>query len=185
MTLLSLTSKWTIVLCPHRYLKWWYKKTQVENKAPFIDWFRAQPLRQIYGKFCCALFLAPCLHYNHSSAELIRQHVLDILISKMTPGSALQVLHSVVSEEEPSQEDGGGSSVDGNWTLGCTTTRLSQWTRCKILNWFMKKKNSAWDCAWTLELFRDTALQRLFGFLLPFLWSDTSHPILTSAPWYQ
>ncbi|XP_061525221.1 non-lysosomal glucosylceramidase isoform X1 [Phycodurus eques] len=32
-----------------RYLKWWYKKTQVERKAPFIDMFRAQPLRQIYG----------------------------------------------------------------------------------------------------------------------------------------
>ncbi|KAI4808753.1 hypothetical protein KUCAC02_000799 [Chaenocephalus aceratus] len=32
-----------------RYLKWWYKKTQVEKKAPFIDMFRAQPLRQIYG----------------------------------------------------------------------------------------------------------------------------------------
>lgn len=34
-----------------RYLKWWYKKTQVEKKAPFIDMFRAQPLRQIYGEF--------------------------------------------------------------------------------------------------------------------------------------
>uniref|UniRef100_A0A671TX11 Non-lysosomal glucosylceramidase n=1 Tax=Sparus aurata TaxID=8175 RepID=A0A671TX11_SPAAU len=32
-----------------RYLKWWYKKTQVEKKAPFIDMFGAQPLRQIYG----------------------------------------------------------------------------------------------------------------------------------------
>ncbi|KAM8882006.1 non-lysosomal glucosylceramidase [Synchiropus picturatus] len=32
-----------------RYLKWWYKKTQVERKAPFIDMFRALPLRQIYG----------------------------------------------------------------------------------------------------------------------------------------
>uniref|UniRef100_A0A3P8XGU8 Non-lysosomal glucosylceramidase n=1 Tax=Esox lucius TaxID=8010 RepID=A0A3P8XGU8_ESOLU len=32
-----------------RYLKWWYNKTQVEKKAPFIDMFRAQPLRQIYG----------------------------------------------------------------------------------------------------------------------------------------
>ncbi|XP_015230933.1 PREDICTED: non-lysosomal glucosylceramidase [Cyprinodon variegatus] len=32
-----------------RYLKWWYKKTQVEKKAPFIDMFRALPLRQIYG----------------------------------------------------------------------------------------------------------------------------------------
>uniref|UniRef100_W5KBX1 Non-lysosomal glucosylceramidase n=1 Tax=Astyanax mexicanus TaxID=7994 RepID=W5KBX1_ASTMX len=32
-----------------RYLKWWYKKTQVEKKAPFIDMFRAVPLRQIYG----------------------------------------------------------------------------------------------------------------------------------------
>ncbi|XP_032399988.1 non-lysosomal glucosylceramidase [Etheostoma spectabile] len=32
-----------------RYLKWWYKKTQVEKKAPFIDMFRAQPLHQIYG----------------------------------------------------------------------------------------------------------------------------------------
>ncbi|XP_076828718.1 non-lysosomal glucosylceramidase [Brachyhypopomus gauderio] len=32
-----------------RYLKWWYKKTQVDKKAPFIDMFRALPLRQIYG----------------------------------------------------------------------------------------------------------------------------------------
>lgn len=32
-----------------RYLKWWYKKTQVEKKAPFIDMFRALPLRPIYG----------------------------------------------------------------------------------------------------------------------------------------
>lgn len=32
-----------------RYLKWWYRKTQVEKKAPFIDMFRAVPLRQIYG----------------------------------------------------------------------------------------------------------------------------------------
>ncbi|XP_030635696.1 non-lysosomal glucosylceramidase [Chanos chanos] len=32
-----------------RYLKWWYKKTQVEKKAPFIDMFRALPLKQIYG----------------------------------------------------------------------------------------------------------------------------------------
>uniref|UniRef100_A0A673Z405 Non-lysosomal glucosylceramidase n=1 Tax=Salmo trutta TaxID=8032 RepID=A0A673Z405_SALTR len=32
-----------------RYLKWWYKKTQIEKKAPFIDMFRAIPLRQIYG----------------------------------------------------------------------------------------------------------------------------------------
>uniref|UniRef100_A0A8C9VF78 Non-lysosomal glucosylceramidase n=1 Tax=Scleropages formosus TaxID=113540 RepID=A0A8C9VF78_SCLFO len=32
-----------------RYLKWWYRKTQVEKKAPFIDMFRALPLRQIYG----------------------------------------------------------------------------------------------------------------------------------------
>ncbi|XP_028821210.1 non-lysosomal glucosylceramidase [Denticeps clupeoides] len=32
-----------------RYLKWWYKKTKVEKKAPFIDMFDALPLRQIYG----------------------------------------------------------------------------------------------------------------------------------------
>uniref|UniRef100_A0A671NWC8 Non-lysosomal glucosylceramidase n=1 Tax=Sinocyclocheilus anshuiensis TaxID=1608454 RepID=A0A671NWC8_9TELE len=32
-----------------RYLRWWYRKTQVEKKAPFIDMFRALPLRQIYG----------------------------------------------------------------------------------------------------------------------------------------
>ncbi|XP_068611885.1 non-lysosomal glucosylceramidase [Brachionichthys hirsutus] len=32
-----------------RYLKWWYKKTKVEKKAPFIDMFGALPLRQIYG----------------------------------------------------------------------------------------------------------------------------------------
>lgn len=37
-------------VCVCRYLKWWYKKTQVEKKAPFIDMFRALPLRQIYGK---------------------------------------------------------------------------------------------------------------------------------------
>ncbi|CAG12815.1 unnamed protein product, partial [Tetraodon nigroviridis] len=32
-----------------RYLRWWYKKTRVEKKAPFIDMFGALPLRQIYG----------------------------------------------------------------------------------------------------------------------------------------
>ncbi|XP_028329722.1 non-lysosomal glucosylceramidase isoform X1 [Gouania willdenowi] len=32
-----------------RYLKWWYKKTKIEKKAPFIDMFGAQPLNQIYG----------------------------------------------------------------------------------------------------------------------------------------
>ncbi|KTF89651.1 hypothetical protein cypCar_00030704 [Cyprinus carpio] len=32
-----------------RYLRWWYGKTQVEKKAPFIDMFGALPLRQIYG----------------------------------------------------------------------------------------------------------------------------------------
>lgn len=35
--------------CVSRYLRWWYKKTQVEKKAPFIDMFHALPLRQIYG----------------------------------------------------------------------------------------------------------------------------------------
>lgn len=79
---------------------------------------------------------SPCVKYMASPAvfcarfsafmKVTKLHVPDILISKMTPGAALQVLHSVVSEEGPSREDGGGSSVDGNWTLGCTTTRLSQ-----------------------------------------------------------
>ncbi|TRY87649.1 hypothetical protein DNTS_013605 [Danionella cerebrum] len=32
-----------------RYLRWWYRKTRIEKKAPFIDMFRAVPLRQIYG----------------------------------------------------------------------------------------------------------------------------------------
>ncbi|XP_030193693.1 non-lysosomal glucosylceramidase isoform X1 [Gadus morhua] len=32
-----------------RYLKWWYRKTQIEKKAPFIDMFGPLPLRQIYG----------------------------------------------------------------------------------------------------------------------------------------
>ncbi|KAF7706599.1 non-lysosomal glucosylceramidase [Silurus meridionalis] len=32
-----------------RYLKWWYQRTQIEKKAPFIDIFNALPLRQIYG----------------------------------------------------------------------------------------------------------------------------------------
>ncbi|XP_058528712.1 non-lysosomal glucosylceramidase isoform X2 [Ochotona princeps] len=32
-----------------RYLKWWYQKTQVEKKMPFIDMFNCIPLRQIYG----------------------------------------------------------------------------------------------------------------------------------------
>lgn len=41
----------TDCMCSSRYLKWWYKKTQVEKKVPFIDMFRAQPLRQIYGEF--------------------------------------------------------------------------------------------------------------------------------------
>ncbi|XP_074136436.1 non-lysosomal glucosylceramidase [Sminthopsis crassicaudata] len=32
-----------------RYLKWWYQKTQVEKKTPFIDMLNCLPLRQIYG----------------------------------------------------------------------------------------------------------------------------------------
>ncbi|XP_053150773.1 non-lysosomal glucosylceramidase [Hemicordylus capensis] len=32
-----------------RYLKWWYRKTRVEKKRPFIDLLNSQPLRQIYG----------------------------------------------------------------------------------------------------------------------------------------
>lgn len=33
-----------------RYVKWWYQKTRVEKKHPFIDLFNSQPLRQIYGE---------------------------------------------------------------------------------------------------------------------------------------
>nr|XP_058928138.1 non-lysosomal glucosylceramidase isoform X3 [Kogia breviceps] len=32
-----------------RYLQWWYRKTQVEKKTPFIDLINSVPLRQIYG----------------------------------------------------------------------------------------------------------------------------------------
>lgn len=32
-----------------RYLQWWYRKTQVEKKKPFIDLINCVPLRQIYG----------------------------------------------------------------------------------------------------------------------------------------
>ncbi|XP_025973175.2 non-lysosomal glucosylceramidase-like [Dromaius novaehollandiae] len=32
-----------------RYFRWWYKKTRLEKKYPFIDLIRAVPLRQIYG----------------------------------------------------------------------------------------------------------------------------------------
>uniref|UniRef100_A0A9L0RIH8 Non-lysosomal glucosylceramidase n=1 Tax=Equus caballus TaxID=9796 RepID=A0A9L0RIH8_HORSE len=32
-----------------RYLQWWYQKTQVEKKTPFIDFMNCVPLRQIYG----------------------------------------------------------------------------------------------------------------------------------------
>lgn len=32
-----------------RYLKWWYRKTHVEKKTPFIDMLNSLPLRQIYG----------------------------------------------------------------------------------------------------------------------------------------
>ncbi|XP_008576009.1 PREDICTED: non-lysosomal glucosylceramidase isoform X2 [Galeopterus variegatus] len=32
-----------------RYLQWWYQKTQVEKKTPFIDMINSVPLRQIYG----------------------------------------------------------------------------------------------------------------------------------------
>lgn len=53
----------------------------------------------------------------------------------LTPLSNLQVLHLAVLEEVPSREVGGGSSADGNLTLECTTTKLSQQTRytwCQI-----------------------------------------------------
>ena len=33
-----------------RYLQWWYRKTQVEKKTPFIDLINCVPLRQIYGE---------------------------------------------------------------------------------------------------------------------------------------
>ncbi|XP_034425304.1 non-lysosomal glucosylceramidase isoform X2 [Hippoglossus hippoglossus] len=45
----SLSNIWYHIGLGVRYLKWWYRKTQVEKKAPFIDMFGAQPLRQIYG----------------------------------------------------------------------------------------------------------------------------------------
>ncbi|KAF6728253.1 Non-lysosomal glucosylceramidase [Oryzias melastigma] len=45
----SLSNVWQHLGLGIRYLKWWYKKTQVEKKAPFIDMFHALPLRQIYG----------------------------------------------------------------------------------------------------------------------------------------
>ncbi|XP_049629217.1 non-lysosomal glucosylceramidase [Suncus etruscus] len=32
-----------------RYFRWWYRKTQVEKKMPFIDLVNSVPLRQIYG----------------------------------------------------------------------------------------------------------------------------------------
>ncbi|XP_043934461.1 non-lysosomal glucosylceramidase isoform X1 [Protopterus annectens] len=32
-----------------RYLNWWYRKTHVEKKVPFIDMLNSVPLRQIYG----------------------------------------------------------------------------------------------------------------------------------------
>ncbi|XP_016870429.1 non-lysosomal glucosylceramidase isoform X6 [Homo sapiens] len=32
-----------------RYLQWWYRKTHVEKKTPFIDMINSVPLRQIYG----------------------------------------------------------------------------------------------------------------------------------------
>lgn len=35
---------------PCRYLKWWYKKTRIEKKTPFIDLLNAVPLQQIYGE---------------------------------------------------------------------------------------------------------------------------------------
>lgn len=33
-----------------RYFRWWYRKTQVEKKIPFIDLVNSVPLRQIYGE---------------------------------------------------------------------------------------------------------------------------------------
>uniref|UniRef100_A0A8C7XR32 Non-lysosomal glucosylceramidase n=1 Tax=Oryzias sinensis TaxID=183150 RepID=A0A8C7XR32_9TELE len=45
----SLSNMWEHIGLGIRYLRWWYKKTQVEKKAPFIDMFHALPLRQIYG----------------------------------------------------------------------------------------------------------------------------------------
>uniref|UniRef100_A0A3P8USU4 Non-lysosomal glucosylceramidase n=1 Tax=Cynoglossus semilaevis TaxID=244447 RepID=A0A3P8USU4_CYNSE len=45
----SLSFIWEHVGLGIRYLKWWYKKTRVEKKAPFIDMFAPLPLRQIYG----------------------------------------------------------------------------------------------------------------------------------------
>lgn len=33
-----------------RYLQWWYRKTRVEKKTPFIDLINCVPLRQIYGE---------------------------------------------------------------------------------------------------------------------------------------
>ncbi|XP_010007086.1 PREDICTED: non-lysosomal glucosylceramidase [Chaetura pelagica] len=33
----------------HVYFRWWYKKTRIEKKSPFIDLLCAVPLQQIYG----------------------------------------------------------------------------------------------------------------------------------------
>ncbi|XP_056884156.1 non-lysosomal glucosylceramidase [Takifugu flavidus] len=45
----ALSQVWEHLGLGIRYLYWWYKKTRVEKKAPFIDIFGAVPLRQIYG----------------------------------------------------------------------------------------------------------------------------------------
>lgn len=108
-----------ICVCSLRYLKWWYKKTQVEKKAPFIDMFGAQPLRQIYGEF-------RCMHATCLSLAVGRNEWFNVDTSFKFN---LQALHSAVLEEEPSPEGGGGSSAGGSLTPGCTTTKQWQQTR--------------------------------------------------------
>ena len=71
----SLTMSICLCVCLSvcRYLIWWYKKTQVEKKAPFIDMFRALPLRQIYGECkpvqICSNINTDAQTYTHSQTS--------------------------------------------------------------------------------------------------------------------
>ncbi|KAM9641227.1 non-lysosomal glucosylceramidase [Trichechus inunguis] len=46
---ISLSNMIKLVGMGFRYFQWWYQKTRVEKKTPFIDMLNSVPLRQIYG----------------------------------------------------------------------------------------------------------------------------------------
>ncbi len=81
------------------------------------------------GLFCTVLQRMKYFLTKTCLCPKVNKHSRHLAVSPGWRHALSQVLHSAALEEVPSREVGGGSSADGNLTLGCTTTKLSQQTR--------------------------------------------------------